>query len=399
MSNDEGSLRGKGLGAMLPSSGNPFQPAGGSAPKPANVDPAAAPDLSPEELSRLFPDGPAPSLMNAETGGGDEGLPAWISGAPAEATSYSVPAAAGAVVVTENVAPEAAMELPIAERPTGRQMFDPEIMFYGLEIKPDEIGPQAVRYEEAKALDTDEGQLKLFISDDLLMKTWSDVAELEAEIVNSRRVSSVPGNELLDRLRNARNLLLNGRDKYEEAQQEISRVHFFFTRIRKIEVYEEPPFIFGWVVATLVMVAVGFASSNNLTNLTEPLFSLLITMLKIQDLPTFTGIVFWISVWFGALGGVTGAFYSLWKHVADKKDYNPEFANWYYTNPIMGLVMGAFAFIFSNVGVVTFTSPLAIFVIAFALGFQQNLLFGLLQGVIDRFLPSDRSKSKPAEEE
>lgn len=393
MSNDEGSLRGKGLGAMLPSSGNPFE---SSAPKPANVDPAAAPDLSPEELSRLFPDGPAPSLMNAETGGADEGLPAWISGAPAEATSYSVPAAAGAVVVTENVAPEAAMELPIAERPTGRQMFDPEIMFYGIEIKPDEIGPQAARYEEAKALETDEGQLKLFVSDDLLMKTWSDVAELEAEVVNSRRISGAPGNELLDRLRNARNLLLNGRDKYEEAQQEIARVHFRFTRIRKIEAYEEAPFVFGWVIATLVMVVVGFANINGLTTFTEPIFAALKSVLQIEDQSTFSGVVFWSSVWFGAAGGVTGAFYALWTHVANKKDYDPEFAIWYYTNPIMGLLMGAFAFMFSNVGVVTFASPLAIFIIAFALGFQQNLFFGLINGLIKRLLPTE-DKEKAAE--
>lgn len=396
MSNDEGSLRGKGLGAMLPSSGNPFQPAGG-APKAANVDPAAAPDLTPEELSRLFPDGPAPSLMNAETGGGgDEGLPAWITGAPAAATTSSTMPTAGAVVVTEDVAPEAAMELPIAERPTGRQMFDPEIMFYGLEIKPDEIGPQATRYEEAKALDTDEGQLKLFVSDDLLMKTWSDVAELEAEIVNSRRISGAPGNELLDRLRNARNLLLNGRDKYEEAQQEIARVHFRFTRIRKIEVYEEAPFVFGWVIATLVLVVVGFANINNLTAFTEPIFQALKSVLQIEDQSTFSGAVFWSSVWFGAAGGVTGAFYALWTHVANKKDYDPEFAIWYYTNPIMGLLMGAFAFMFSNVGVVTFASPLAIFIIAFALGFQQNLFFGLINGLIKRLLPTD-DKDKPAE--
>jgi len=269
-------------------------------------------------------------------------------------------------------------------------------MFYGIEIKPEEIGPRAERYEEAKALDANAELVKTFITDDLMIKTWGEIAELEAEIVNSRRISGVPGNILLDRLRNARNLLLHGRDRYEEAQQEIARVHFHFTRIRKIEVYEEPPFIFGWVIATLVMVAVGFANINNLTALTESIFNSLITMLRIEDLATFTGVVFWTSVWFGAAGGVTGAFYSLWKHVADEKDYNPEFAMWYYTNPIMGLLMGAFAFIFANVGIVTFTSPLAIFIIAFALGFQQNLFFGLINGAIKRLLPS-ADKDKPAE--
>ena len=41
----------------------------------------------------------------------------------------------------------------------------------------------------------------------------------------------------------------------------------------------------------------------------------------------------------GVLGGVTGAMRSLWVHVAQKQDFDPQHGMWYFLNPLMGLVL------------------------------------------------------------
>jgi hypothetical protein len=268
-------------------------------------------------------------------------------------------------------------------------MFDPEITFYGLEIKPDEIGPQAEKYEAGAALEASEEMVKLFISDDLLKKTWSKIEALENEVTVSREISTGAGVILLDRLRNARNLLLNGKDKFEEAQQEMVQVDFRFTRIRKIEWFEKPPLIFGWLIVVTVLLIVAAVWGVGLAGGLETVLQ----QMSGGTAATATTLALIIAIWAGGLGGVTVGFYSLWRHVAQLKDYDPEFALWYYVNPIMGLLLGVLVFMFSNANLVQFTTNWAVFLLAYAVGFQQQLVFGLLQGIVQRLLPS-KSKAE-----
>lgn len=379
------------------SSSTPAQPAATppgpeavSVSMPPTVDPASRTDtseLTTDELLQLFPDQPSPNLNVEGTDGSSVSLSAPADEATLRpyATLPSVTDVAPPLVTSVTETPS---DVVLDERPSGRQMFDSEIRFYGLEIKPEEIGPQAAAYQAAESLEAEATLLKRFITDDLLDKTWADIAELEQKITASRRISAKPGGEMLDRLRHARTLLLNARDKYEEAQQEVSTVRFRFTRIREIMFYEEPPWIFAWLVLAGALVVFGFMNMNLLSAVTQGNFA------QATD-PTGSSSAFWLSIFWGSAGGVTGAMFALWKHVASEKDYDPEFALWYYTNPVMGLILGAFAFLFANVGVVEFTSSYAVYIIAFALGFQQNLVFGILNGVIKRLLPAE---SKPPEE-
>jgi hypothetical protein len=335
------------------------------------TDTAPLPEISPEEMASLFPEHAAPAALAAAEAGPDAGFEATMR---PYATLPEVEAAAAT----------AAAAAAVGTRPTGNQMFDPEISFYGIEIKPEEIGPQAEKYEAAAALEASAELVNLFVTDDLLKKTWSKIDALENEITVSREISTGAGYVLLDRLRAARNCLLHNRDKYEEAQQEVAQVDFRFTRIRKIEWFEKPPLIFGWLVfVTVVLVAVAFWGVNWLGGLESVL-----QQMSGPGVSTASTLAFLISIWAGGLGGVTVGFYSLWRHVAQLKDYDPEFALWYYVNPIMGLLLGVFVFMFSNANLVQFTTNWAVFLLAYAVGFQQQLVFGILNGVVQRLLPS-----------
>jgi hypothetical protein len=97
----------------------------------------------------------------------------------------------------------------------------------------------------------------------------------------------------------------------------------------------------------------------------------------------------------------------LWTHVARDRDYDPQFALWYYSNPLMGLLLGGLAYILMQVGVLAVSggepitpSPYTTWVLAFAVGFQQNLAFSLLNTILKRIIPEEeKSGVKPGEKE
>ena len=101
------------------------------------------------------------------------------------------------------------------------------------------------------------------------------------------------------------------------------------------------------------------------------------------------------------VGGFTGAAYSLVSHVARDRDYDPQFALWYYLNPWMGLVLGIFVyiavFILMNVGSLmvngqtTGGSPvfvLTTFFFAWAAGFKHNIAFDLADTLLKKLIPA-----------
>ncbi|MDW8325580.1 MAG: hypothetical protein RMK99_03340 [Anaerolineales bacterium] len=338
-----------------------------------NTDATHLPEISPEEMAGLVSERTSPDAMAVAEAGPDAGFEATMR------PHVTLPEAE-----TGDTGGEAAALVATGTLPTGNLMYDPEISFYGIAIRPEEVGPQAEQYEAAAVLEAGAELVNLFITEDLLKKTWSKIEALENEITVSREISTGAGYVLLDRLRAARNFLLHHRDRYEEAQQEIAQVDFRFTRIRKIEWFEKPPLIFGWLVLVTVALAVVAAWGVGQLGGLEAVLA----RMSSKEVSTASTLSFIIAIWAGGLGGVTVGFYSLWRHVAQLKDYDPEFALWYYVNPIMGLLLGVFVFMFSNANIVQFTTNWAVFLLAYAVGFQQQLVFGILNGIVNRLLPS-----------
>jgi hypothetical protein len=84
-------------------------------------------------------------------------------------------------------------------------------------------------------------------------------------------------------------------------------------------------------------------------------------------------------VWFGALGGVTIAFYGIYTHF-QARDFDPKYSYWYYCKPIMGGIFGWFIYLIYFVGLISvqnlseakIQNPQVPFVIAFLAGFSER---------------------------
>ncbi|MCH7663715.1 MAG: hypothetical protein IH859_07590 [Chloroflexi bacterium] len=100
----------------------------------------------------------------------------------------------------------------------------------------------------------------------------------------------------------------------------------------------------------------------------------------------------------GAVGGIVGGLFALWKHVSREMDFSKQYWMWYITSPIMGIFLGVFVFLVMRVGMITLTigsdipevtSPLAIYALAFIVGFQQNVAYDLMRRVLQVFRFAD----------
>ena len=98
---------------------------------------------------------------------------------------------------------------------------------------------------------------------------------------------------------------------------------------------------------------------------------------------------FWDTMMWGGIGGVVGALYSLYWHVAEQQDFDRQFNMWYVVQPIMGAILGAFIFLIVASGLFAMHSTLptapAWFPSALAClcGFRQKFIFELLDKLVE----------------
>ena len=269
-------------------------------------------------------------------------------------------------------------------------MYDPDIQWLGLEINPEAIGPQADIFKRGEALTADAALLGMLAPDGRIQQRWAEIDELEKEVTAIPRLSLRLAQGLLDGLASARNRLLNNRDQIEDAEREMAEVRYRLQRIRRSKWFEQPSVVFGVIVVMLLVIVFGA--------LAPLLFSAAFDALSAQVArlypPEESGVRLadlWNTIIWGGLGGVTGALYGLWIHVADKKDFDVEYSMWYYANPLMGLMLGAFIYVLVMSGVLTFlqAAPMVMYILAWVVGFQQNVAFKLVNNVLKRLAPAD----------
>ena len=104
-------------------------------------------------------------------------------------------------------------------------------------------------------------------------------------------------------------------------------------------------------------------------------------------------------IW-GGFGGVVGALYALWKHIAKEQDFDAQYALWYVTNPILGLALGGFVYLLIQAGFLSLTagassgetihSAAVIYVFAWICGFKQNVIYEIVRRILDVFRVDDK---------
>jgi hypothetical protein len=341
-------------------------------------------DVASADFSEAEPGAPSTVAVSAAavvTSGVSAAVEAGAGAAPTSETSTSVAAVAATAVAAGGA--EAGASARIAAS-TALQLSE-------------EVGLPLTAYQRAQDLQSQKQLLDMFVTDASLMALWQEIAKLETEVTtNARGLSQTVADELIDRLRTARNMLLHDRDRYEDASREVAAAKFRLTRIRTAGFSQYPRPILAYLLLVLPILILGFAATN-------PVWVLLGSPTEVAgtEFPTL-----WNTIMWGGLGGLSAALWGLWRHVAQKQDYDPQHAQWYYLSPIMGLIFGPLVALFAQIGLPAFfdlasqesssiaIDPVVLYILAWVVGFQQNLLLQLINNVLKRFSPEEGGKGK-----
>lgn len=234
---------------------------------------------------------------------------------------------------------------------------------------PASISKPGLPYIEEKEM------LTHFVTPDRLALLWGRIDSAQQDIKMKVPNLSI-ARELIARLEQARNELLAGKENFEEAERTISEVEL---RIAIVERAKAD----NWAAIALFLYeliwAVLFTTFFLITNQTSEITNIILVMSS--------------AVW-GGIGGITGAFYALWKHVARDVDFSKQYYLWYITNPIMGLILGAFIYLVmkgsllsmtTETNIQDITSPFIVYLLAFVVGYQQNVAWALVRRVVQVF--------------
>lgn len=205
------------------------------------------------------------------------------------------------------------------------------------------------------------------------------------KLVNSLSLAA----SLLDQLETARQLLFSALDNYDESERLVVEVEHRIEFIRRVRLASRT--VGTWLLLYELFVFLLLAGVFIYINL-EPVAGVLreASPLSPVDLVQFFNTLIW-----GGLGGIVGAFYALWKHIASEQDFDPQYYLWYLTNPILGIALGAFVFLVFQAGFFSLTagseegiairSALVIYVFAWVSGFKQNVVYDIVRRILDVF--------------
>ncbi|MCC7359708.1 MAG: hypothetical protein IT317_09535 [Anaerolineales bacterium] len=256
----------------------------------------------------------------------------------------------------------------------------------GLQLS-ENVGPATQVFKRAPQLKADKALVKLLIPEARLTALWEEIAGLEAEAAQLQRGSQLLVTEMIDRLATARNMLLHSRDEYENALREVVYVRYRLTRIRHSSLLEQPQTILVYLILILLSLIAAFVATPRLVaGLGTPT-------------PAVAGIeavaLFNTAFW-GALGGLAAAFFALQRHV---EDFDQQHARWYYLSPLVGLFVGPLMGLVAGLGIPALFQlvndqpanmqirPALLYLLAWTVGYQQNLLLELIRSVLKRILP------------
>ena len=115
-------------------------------------------------------------------------------------------------------------------------------------------------------------------------------------------------------------------------------------------------------------------------------------------------VLFLSTLAWGGIGGVTSALWSLYYHISIQRDYDPIENLWYYSQPVLGMVLGGIVFLIMGAGFLVVQVdlsgtdaalgarllPAAIAVIA---GFRQTVVLDLIERAIALIAPAKPEES------
>lgn len=233
-----------------------------------------------------------------------------------------------------------------------------------------------------------------FVSEKDLKALWDDIGKLQTQVVERVRADRNPTDTYQKDLLYASSLLLRSEANYEEARQIYYIVSADLARESKVnaDIRRYRLLLVAYHLFWLVITVLAIGLDNNFRAI----------------IPESTPILqlAWIPILSGVFGAIFNGMLAVHEHTAVRRDFDPSHVTWYLLNPIMGGMLGLVVFIFFVVTGNTFNSglstqavdqlqnPMVIWLLAFVVGWQQNIVFQLLNRFLKSFINTDRQASK-----
>jgi len=200
--------------------------------------------------------------------------------------------------------------------------------------------------------------------------------------------------KLLGMLREARQLMIDTPEEFGNAEYRVMQVATAIARRRQSRRQARffGPWLFLYLSFWLAVFVAGLLFANQVTDYVR-----IWGRLDGDQLANLAPI-FNTMLW-GGIGGVVGAMYALWYHIADRQDFDKHYSMWYHVQPLMGLVLGAITFLILAGGFLVVQVNLADanastgarlipYLVAVLAGFKQDFVYEQLERVGSIFSPS-----------
>jgi len=365
---------------------------------PAEETPATEPapqDLSPEEVEALF---------DAAESDEDHGMSAMEAfdqdneDAPPPPEDSGMQALAPILAEDES---EEKLPLPPYTATTGAPLFSED----AFKAPGDFENTPVPAPPDHPGLPPNPNLVDTLVSPAALKQLWQR-AEMLQERVYQEINNLDRARALLDQIQAARNYLMAGRDNYEEAERALNEVTYmleFNKRVHKWS-YTVGKKLLLYEIAWAVLLGAAMFVVPWFLRQFAPFFG------YVNDNSAGLQSVQWLidgfkSMFWGGLGGVTGAMYALWRHIAEKQDFDKQYSIWYITNPLMGIALGVFVYLVMQAGLISMTganlqvvqTSIPTFVLAWLSGFQQNVAYDIVRRLLKVFqIERDEPPPPPA---
>ncbi|MBN1312112.1 MAG: hypothetical protein JXB30_11900 [Anaerolineae bacterium] len=244
-------------------------------------------------------------------------------------------------------------------------------------------------------LPPNEALAKTLITQERIDALWDEINATYDLVVNDVRGHFDTTQQAIDYLKKARELLLSGPENFDNAEKLVMEVK---SRLRLEEKVRQWSRTRGVWLATYLVLWLVLLSTGSLTTDRVHTFAM-------QFVPEWMAET-WLPGLVGGLGGVIGALWVLNKHITKKRDFDPIHTMWYVTNPIMGIALGVGTYFIVRGGGWVLTSVaasgdfnltipvrLSLYALCLIVGFQQNVLWTLVDRFIKAIIPSTEEQA------